>query len=415
MTSAQDELVWISDEGRVEPVGAAAAARLRAREGAFRLLPTPRHVVFMRYTGHDGRRDAEDGALVRLAGEISGPGALCDVLALLAQTGWRGELNVQVGELSRSIFVDAGNVVGARTNVEDEHLGRILFRFGVIDEAVYERVMARVRAGERFGEAAVEMGVLSREQAYSYLGKQVEEVVYALMSVADGMFCFLDGFDDADLAFRHHATLNGLLFEGVTRMDEMRYFAQRIPSSAYVPERALGEGPTEARRVWAAIDGQRSVLALSRLLNLGEFETTKQIFQMIQAKQVTMRPPSSQGGPVDLIEAANVALRQIHQEADAAGRGTVLRQNLASFADGIYEMIFAGAGPADDGSFTPERVVESAAQVASGGSVERFLKELLYDYVSFAVFTASSMLRREKGKGLGKLVDPVMSRLRPIG
>lgn len=417
MKSAQDELVWISAEGRVEPVGALAATRLREREGAFRLLPTPKHVVFMRYTGHDGRRDAEDGAIVRIAGEISGPGTLCDVLALLAQTGWRGELNVQLGESSRSVYVDAGNVVGARTNVEDEHFGRILFRFGVIDDAQYQAVMQRVRGGELFGAAAVELGVLTREQVYTYLGKQIEEVVYAIMSVADGMFCFLDGFDDADLAFRHNASVNGLLFEGVTRMDEMRYFAQRIPSSAYIPEKLAAAGPPEAevQAVWERIDGQMSVLALSRALNLGEFETTKQVFQLIQSKHVTMRPPASQGGPGEIVEAANVALKQIHQEADSAGRGTVLRQNLASFADGVYEMIFQGAGPHNDGSFDAGLVVQNAGVVAAGGSVDRFLKEMLYDYVSFAVFTASSMLRRDKGKGLGKLLEPVMSRLRPLG
>ncbi|MBK8266638.1 MAG: DUF4388 domain-containing protein [Nannocystis sp.] len=417
MKSAQDELVWISGEGTIEAVGPIAATRLRAREGAFRLLPTPKHVVFMRYTGHDGRRDAEDGAVVRIAGEITGPGTLCDVLALLAQTGWRGELNVQMGEESRSVFVDAGNVVGARTNAAEEHLGRILFRFGVIDEEQYSAVLARVRKGELFGTAAIELGILSREQVYKYLGKQVEEIVYAIMGVPDGMFCFLDGFDDADLVFRHNVSLNSLLFEGVTRMDEMRYFAQRIPSSEYIPARLEGRDAPDApfQALWAQIDGSRSVLELSRALNLGEFETTKQVFQLLQSKHVTMRPPAVQGGPLDIVEAANAALRQIHQEADSAGRGTVLRSNLGSFADGVYEMIFDQAGPRENGALDPARVVANAEIVAAGASVERFLKDILYDYVSFALFTASSMLRREKGKGLGKLLEPSMSRLRPLG
>ncbi|MCA9638564.1 MAG: hypothetical protein KC420_21190, partial [Myxococcales bacterium] len=82
---------------------------------------------------------------------------------------------------------------------------------------------------------------------------------------------------------------------------------------------------------------------------------------------------------------------------------------------GVYEMLFHGAGPFDNGAFKAEAVVANAAAVAAGGSVERFLKEILYDYVSFALFTASSMLRRDRGKGLGKLIEPLMSRLRPIG
>ena len=417
MKSAQEELVWINADGTIEPVGELAAKRLKSKQGGFRLLPTPEHVVFMRYTGQDGRRDAEDGAVVRIAGEITGPGTLCDVLALLGQTGWRGELNVRVGLDNRSVYVDAGNVVGARTNVEGEHLGRVLFRFGVIDEADYERVMARVREGELFGSAAVELGILERSQVYAYLGKQVEEIVVSLMRVADGMFCFLDGFDDADLAFRHNGSINSMLMDGVTQMDEMRYFAQRIPSNDYIPVRMPGKEPAEEslREVWQAIEGQSSVLELSRALNLGEFETTKSIFQLLQSKVVEMRPPATKGGAVEIVGAANAALLQIHQEADSAGRGTVLRTNLESFADGIYEMLFDGAGPYDNGSFDPVKVVRNAEMVAAGGSVERFLKEVLYDYVSFALFTASSMVRRERGKGLGKLIEPLMSRLRPIG
>lgn len=417
MKSAQDELVWINADGNIEPVGELAAARLRAKQGGFRLLPTPDHVVFMRYTGQDGRRDAEDGAVVRIAGEITGPGTLCDVLALLAQTGWRGELNVRVGVDNRSVYVDAGNVVGARTNVAHEHLGRVLFRFGVIEEEQYEQVMERVRGGELFGSAAVELGILERSQVYAYLGKQVEQIVISLMSVADGMFCFLDGFDDADLAFRHNGSINAMLMDGVTQMDEMRYFAQRIPSNDYIPVCLPGKEPSDValRPLWEMIDGQLSVLELSRALNLGEFETTKSVFQLLQSKVVEMRPPATKGGAVEIVGAANAALLQIHQEADSAGRGTVLRTNLESFADGIYEMLFDGAGPYDNGSFDPVKVVRNAEMVAAGGSVERFLKEVLYDYVSFALFTASSMVRRDRGKGLGKLLEPLMSRLRPIG
>ena len=115
MRDGKAELVRIDNRGEAHPIGNIAGQRLRARAGAYRMLPSPAHVVFMRYTGEDGRRDAEDGAIVRLAGEVTAPGALCDVLALLGQTGWRGELVVLDGEDARSVFFDQGNVVGAVT------------------------------------------------------------------------------------------------------------------------------------------------------------------------------------------------------------------------------------------------------------------------------------------------------------
>src|SRR6187402_1433825 len=127
------QLIRIDSRGEAHPIGTVASQRMRQRAGTYRVLPAPKHVVFMRYTGEDGQRDDADGAIVRLSGEVTAPGALCDVLALLAQTGWRGELVVEDGDDVRSVFFDQGNVVGAITNVEAERLGSVLYRYGVID------------------------------------------------------------------------------------------------------------------------------------------------------------------------------------------------------------------------------------------------------------------------------------------
>ena len=108
MKDRRPELVRIDSKGQAHPIGNVASQRMRAREGAYRILPAPKHVVFMRYTGEDGRRDAEDGAVVRLSGEVTAAGTLCDILALVAQTGWRGELVVLDGDDERSIFFEQG-------------------------------------------------------------------------------------------------------------------------------------------------------------------------------------------------------------------------------------------------------------------------------------------------------------------
>ena len=97
MDDVRDELARISDKGEIHPIGVAASRRLRAREGTFRVMPAPEHVVFMRYTGEDGRRDEEDGAVVRLAGEIIAPAALCDIVAMVGHSRWAGELVVLNG------------------------------------------------------------------------------------------------------------------------------------------------------------------------------------------------------------------------------------------------------------------------------------------------------------------------------
>jgi len=84
---SREELVRIDETGALHPVGKVASQRMRARKGAFRLMPAPEHVIFLRYVGEDGSRDEDDGAVVRLAGEVTTPGTLCDIVALVAQAG----------------------------------------------------------------------------------------------------------------------------------------------------------------------------------------------------------------------------------------------------------------------------------------------------------------------------------------
>ncbi len=419
MRDGKAELVRIDGRGEAHPIGSVASQRLRARAGTYRMLPAPKHVVFMRYTGEDGRRDAEDGAIVRLAGEVTAPGALCDVLALLGQTGWRGELVVLDGDEVRSVFFDQGNVVGALTNVEDERLGSVLYRYGVIDAEQRDRVLELVKSGKRFGEAAIELGVLKQEQIYQYISKQIDEVVFATLTVADGTFFFLDGFDDARLVVRHTVSANALLMDGVTRMDEMRYFRQKIPSAEHVPVRNEGRGAPDAelKVAFDGVDGRSSVGEIGRASGLGEFEITKQLYSLVQSGHVSIHPPRAAGGPTALVAAANGALTAIFRAAKAAQREEEVRSGLASFAvgAGVYDMLFRGAGPDESGALDADAVAHNSAIVAGGADPNNLLKQMLHEYVAFALFSAGAALGSSAEVELTKQVGPALASLKPQG
>lgn len=418
MKDVRSELVRIDARGEGHPIGAVASQRMRAREGAFRLLPSPQHVVFMRYTGEDGRRDDEDGAIVLLAGEITAPGTMCDVLALLAQALWRGELVVFDGESSRSIFFDQGNVVGVTTTVEDERIGAVLYRYGALTEDQVTAVLELVAKGRRFGQAAIEIGFLQQDQVYKYIARQIEEVVFATFTVGDGTFFFLHGFDEDRLVSRHAMSANALLMDGVTRMDEMRYFREKIPSSQHIPARNEGRSPPgeEFQRVFACVDGRSSVEDIGRVTSLGEFDTTKQIFTLLQSKHLVLHPPRTTGGLAALVATANAALAVIHRKAAAGGKRDEVRVSLESFAvgAGVYEILFRGAGPDDTGALDPDRVADNAVIVASGADPEQVLKQMLYEYCSFALFSAGSALGPELEHELSREVGASLGELRPL-
>lgn len=419
MRDGKAELVRIDNRGEAHPIGAVASQRMRRRIGVYRLLPSPAHVAFMRRTGEDGRRDAEDGAIVRLAGEVTAPGALCDVLALLGQTGWRGELVVLDGDDVRSVFFDQGNVVGALTNVEDERLGSVLYRYGVLDAASRDRVMDQVRAGKRFGAAAIELGVLKQEQIYAYISKQVDEIVFAALTVSDGTFFFLDGFDESRLVSRHTVSANALLMDGVTRLDEMRYFRQKIPSAEHVPVKSEGRGNPdgELRVAFDAVDGRRSVGEIGRISGQGEFDITKQLYGLVQSGHIAIHPPRAAGGPTALVGAANGALTAIFRAAVNAGRGEEVRAGLAAFAvgAGVYDLLFHNAGPDEHGALEADAVAQNSTIVAGGSDPDNVLKQLLHEYVAFALFSAGAALGSTVEAELSRQVGPALASLKPQG
>ncbi|MEI9951496.1 MAG: DUF4388 domain-containing protein [Pseudomonadota bacterium] len=419
MKDGRSELVRIDSRGQAHPIGNVASQRMRAREGAYRILPAPKHVVFMRFTGEDGRRDAEDGAVVRLSGEVTAAGTLCDILALVAQTGWRGELVVMDGDDARSIFFEQGNVVGAVTNVEEERLGSVLYRFGVISEEQHTQIVSATQGGKRFGEAAIDLGVLKHDEIYSYIARQIEEIVFATMTVGDGTFFFLDGFDESRLVSRHTVSANALLMDGVTRMDELRYFQQKIPSAEHIPLRVENRGTPadEFQSVYSAIDGKLSVGELGRQTGLGEFDTTKALYALVQSQHVTIHQPRVSGGPTSLVSAANGALRAIFAAAHSSGKAEQVRSNLASFAvgAGVYDILFRNAGPDDSGALTPETVAANSQVVAGGADQDNLLKQMLHEYVSFALFSAGAALGSGAEGELAKQVAPALAGLRPQG
>ena len=402
----KSELVRIDAGGVARPIGNTAGQRLRARAGAYRLMPAPSHVVFMRHVGEDGQRDETDGAVVRLAGEVTHPGTLCDIVALVAQAGWRGELVVLDGQTSRSIFFEAGNVIAAQSSAEGERVGEVMYKLGALTQEQVEQIAAAVTEGRRFGEAAIELGLLPRERVFDLMGKQAEEIVYASLLVGDGMFWFLDGFDETRLSATHHISANAILMEGVRRMDEVKYFRERIPSDEHVPVRVPGrtEPPAELAQVLAACDGRRSVMEVGRACGLPEFEATHAVFRLVQAGFLHIQPPLPTS--VEAIVAIfNDAIRAIYESLDRAGKSDSLRSQMSMYSStaGVYDALFSGAGPAGDGTLKEARIAKNM-DLMGVDDPQPALAEWLYDYVSYAMFNASAGLTKENEQALAKRV-----------
>lgn len=399
----RDALVRVDQTGTLHPVGRAASQELRARTGDFSLLPSPPSVVLLR---------AGDATL-KLAGEIRKPGVLYDIIGLVTQSQWRGELIVYEEAGTRSIFVDRGAVLGAITNVPEERLGEVLYRFGVLTREQLETlVTASTRTGKRLGEAAIELAFVDVSTLFPMMARQVEEVFYGALQVQTGSFYFFDRFDEKLIQHRHNLNASALMMEGARRVDEMRYFREKIPNDSYIPAKVHGKiPPDELRAVYDECDGRRSVTELGRVTGQLEFEVTRAIFQLTSGGYVTLAAAKPQGAEA-IIEVYNPALAAIHEGADSVKKGQELRDGLANFAtgSGVYDPLFRGSGPAPDGTLNGERLAKNLAALA-GDDPDTWLVSLMDDYLSFGLFQAESLVGRERAQ---ELAETVKLRLWPI-
>jgi Domain of unknown function (DUF4388) len=404
--SEREDLLRVDATGTVHPVGRTASQELRARTGEWRLMPGPGAAVLL--------RPANPAAVLRLAGEIRAPGALYDVIAMIAQTGWTGELVVYGEDSVRSIYFDSGNVVGATTNVPEERLGETLYRFGVVTREQLEKMVAAAsQSGKRVGEAAIDLEFVSSKDIYPMMARQVEEVFYKSLHVSDGLFFFFDRYDEK-LVRRFNLQAGALLMEGARRMDEMRFFRQKVPNDTYVPlpTSSRAPPPEELQAVYAQCDGTRSIAEIGRRIGQLEFEVTRAVFQLLSGGWVNIVAPRPKGAEA-IVSTFNPALAEIHRTCDEAGRAQELRDGLARFASGtgMYEPLFMMAGPREDGTLRPDRIAKNVT-VFAGADPEAWLVQELYEYVGFALFHAGSLVSREVEAQLNAKVAELLRPLR---
>lgn len=407
--SDRDDLLRVDGTGTVHPVGRAASQLLRPRVGEWRLIPSPRELIIARsMSGGD--------AVLKLAGEIRSPGALSDIISLAAQSQWTGELIILAEAGTRSFYFDRGTVIHASTTVPDERLGETLYRFGVITREQLDNIIAvSTDTKKRLGETAIDLGIVPADTLYAMMATQVEEVFYAAVHVSEGSFYFFDRFDERNIIRRHNLNAAGLLIEAARRMDEMRFFREKIPNDGYIPVVVPGKAPPDdLAAMFSNVDGTRSIAEIARVMGRGEFDVTRDAFQLVSSGCVVVVAPRPRG-PEAIIETFNPALVAIHEQCDQAGRGGELRDGLSRFATGggIYDPLFMGAGPLADGTLKPNRIASNIAALA-GEDPDAWLVGLMNDYVGFALFQAESLLPREQQASLMTQVMDLLKPVRPL-
>jgi tetratricopeptide (TPR) repeat protein len=224
-----------------------------------------------------------------------------DVFQLLDLSRKSGVLRI-TSKLRRNrgtVYFDSGQIIYAEIENNPHPLGELLVRAGKITEAELHqaRELQRLGDGRRLGEILVAMGAIGARDLEQQLRRQIEEVVFELLSWQEGYFSFTEGaVEELPAEGIARVPTEALLMEGARRIDEWSRIESRIPHLGVVPMLIPldnGDGgvldllPLEWE-VLAAIDGERSVQEIAALLGEPEFEVAKIVFGLAAARIVAV-------------------------------------------------------------------------------------------------------------------------------
>jgi len=233
---------------------------------------------------------------------------LPELLQLVSLQRLTGRLSMRHEGQSVEVYMRRGQVAFAAGDKrgEPEQLGQFLMNMGRLSKAALEDALERCsKTGDRLGMSLVKSGHASADDIKAVLEKQTERSVYRAMAWGDGRFAFelceMPGFvEDMPIAL----PVEGLILEGVRRIEEGRLIAEKIPSldivftkPAYSPEELDGlRLKPDEKAVLGMVDGRRDIKELIGASGMAEYGFLRAAYTIYSAGIIRKREPSMKTG-----------------------------------------------------------------------------------------------------------------------
>jgi hypothetical protein len=246
---------------------------------------------------------------------------LPNVLNLVKMSAKTGVLSLRrKGEQGLLYFRD-GHVYYATLEPQIVPLGERLVRAGRISQEQLADALAdqkEAAEGIRIGSILVTKGFIERSTLVEAVADQIEEAAFSLLSWTEGEFEFRGGGPAADEEIIVELSVDGVIMDGVRRLDEWDLIISSLGSLQHVPRLAWDEDvatrggvqlTAEDWRVVSSIDGRRDIGSIIRECGLNRFAAAKVLYRLADTGLVVMKKAAIEGledataivvrGPID--------------------------------------------------------------------------------------------------------------------
>jgi len=266
---------------------------------------------------------------------------VADLLQWAANGRQTGTIRIRRAEVAKRIFIRAGVIVSCTSTDPREFLGHFLVSHGAIEENDLQIAMIdQTKSGDLLGQILLERGFITADLLNKMLRLKAEEAIFDLFTWREGDFRFVeDELPDIELV-PISLGVQGLVLEGMRRLDEWERIREAIPSALCVPVAVgpLGDDGESLDKgclsVLESVDDERSIEEVCLHTHSSEFFVCEILFReldrgrlkVVRPRMMTSREESAKG----MSGQALVTAARTHLEAEDLERSVRHLQAAAS-------------------------------------------------------------------------------------
>ena len=287
-----------------------------------------------------------------------------EIIALIASMKRDGSLTLLVPDARKTVYFTAGEIIYASSNVEDDRLGEVLWRHGLLQLDQLTEVHDLVTPEKKLGAVLVEHKMITPRQLYDGIKAQVLDIVYSTFHFTQGEFLFVEGKVRLKGAVRLEMSTRDVIMSGIARLEEMTKLEELFPDRKMLLIKrpvAVETGLSDDhRKVLKLVDGKRNVDELINRSALGEMETLRTLAELRRKGAVDVRELGADEGHEDgtlpeVLQAYQRLFRLIHQTLLAETPDYVARlEAFIGHPPSRLGEIFRNVGFDKDGKLSPD-------------------------------------------------------------
>jgi tetratricopeptide (TPR) repeat protein len=229
-----------------------------------------------------------------------------------------GHLHFSHGKERRSLFFLRGHIVHGTTDVEGEHLGQILVRYGLISQPDLERATAILLSErKRLGTVLDDLGIMSKARLEEAVALHVREILFSVAGRADGTYSFEEMSEEGALGANLTAQIppGQIILEAARRLQSPEVLAMVLgdidrvlahTGNALLRDQKLTLSPADGF-VLSRVDGTLTAREVFQIIPLPQEDTEHSLFGLICTGTLEFVPRTASSRARAAVEAEKAA------------------------------------------------------------------------------------------------------------